>query len=267
MANLCVGHNFRIIIAMRYIILVAVFFAALFCYEYGLARSWDDLDAGEHKIYGREKEEKYPVKTFFVEKEDWENHYSFMFFWLYKYTDYPKYKSMRVLPFYYGLDSKIDNRSMTLLPLLLSYFETDRDQKKSYILFPLYYSSISDNASDRSLLLLIWWGKEQYNYIADSYQTIFSCGNNYAFFCANSPCSVFERLFDVILRQIRILFKQFIYSNTLADLREYHADRDASSFNTGFTAHNINIMADSCKLLHNVPFHISAFRNKFTSPR
>ncbi|MCL2154409.1 MAG: hypothetical protein FWH53_01955 [Leptospirales bacterium] len=156
----------------KYIILIAALFLALCCYEYGFARSWDDLDEGEHKIYGREKEEKYPIKAFFIEKEEWENHYSLMVLWLYKYTDYPKYTSTRFLPFYYGLDSKIDNRSMTLLPLLLSYFETDGDQKKSYIVLPLYYSSISTDTSDRSLLFLIWWGKDFRSNWIDSYQTI-----------------------------------------------------------------------------------------------
>ncbi|MCL1834330.1 MAG: hypothetical protein FWG49_07500, partial [Leptospirales bacterium] len=157
----------------KYLILIILFCSMLCCYEYGFGRSWSDLDAGEHKIYGREKEEKYRVKALVYDVEDWENHYSKMIFWLYKYTDYPKYRSTRFLPFYYGLNSKIDNRTNMLLIPLLSYFETDGDRKKLYIGFPLYYSSVSSNMSDRSLLFLIWWGRESGNNWIDSYQTIF----------------------------------------------------------------------------------------------
>ena len=57
-----------------------------------LSRSWSDLNEGEREIYGSEREEKFPIRTLFMEKEEWDNHYSFMFLWLYKYTDYPKYK-------------------------------------------------------------------------------------------------------------------------------------------------------------------------------
>jgi len=157
----------------RYIILITVFFSILCCYEYGFCRSWNDLDEGEHKIYGREKEEKFPVKAFLIEKEVWENHYSYMVLWLYKYTNYPKYESTRFIPFYYKLNSKIDNRSMTLVPPLLSYFETDGDLENSYIFFPVYYSSISTAKSDRSLLLLIWWGDDNYVKMNYSYLTVF----------------------------------------------------------------------------------------------
>jgi hypothetical protein len=38
------------------------------------ARSWDDLDEGETEIYGREREEKLPLRLFFVQKEKWEGH-------------------------------------------------------------------------------------------------------------------------------------------------------------------------------------------------
>jgi len=156
----------------KYIISVIVFFSIVCCYQYGLGRSWDDLHEGEHKIYGKEKEEKYPVKTLFFEKEDWENHYSLMILWFFKYTNYPRYKSLRFLPIYYGLNSKIDNRYNMFIFPLLSYFETDGNRKKSYIICPLYYSSVSNDMSDRSLFFLIWWGKEQYNYTKYSYQTI-----------------------------------------------------------------------------------------------
>ncbi len=157
----------------KYIIIITVFLSLIINYESGICRSWDDLDEGERDIYGSEREEKFPLKAFFMEKEVWENHYSFMLFWLYKHTDYPKYKSTRLLPFYYGLDSKVDNRSLTVIPPLLSYFETDGTEKTSYILFPLYYSSVDTDESDRSLLFLFWWGREKYSSGANSYQTIF----------------------------------------------------------------------------------------------
>jgi len=118
------------------------------------ARSWDDLDAGEHAIYGSEREEKFPVKALFMEIEEWENHYSFMLLWLFKYTDYPKYKSTRLLPLFYGLDSKIDNRSLKVIPPLLTWLERDGDYYERFILFPLYCSGVDSNESDRSLFWL-----------------------------------------------------------------------------------------------------------------
>ncbi len=157
----------------KYIIVLAVLLSILMNYQSGICRSWDDLDEGEHEIYGSEREEKFPLKAFFMEKEVWDNHYSFMLFWLFKYTDYPKYKSTRLLPFYYGLDSKVDNRSQIIIPPLLSYFETDGTEKTSFIFFPLYYSSLNTDESDRSLLFLLWWGKDKYSSTKTSYQTIF----------------------------------------------------------------------------------------------
>lgn len=137
------------------------------------ARSWDDLDAGEHAIYGSEREEKFPVKALFMEIEEWENHYSFMLLWLFKYTDYPKYKSTRLLPLFYGLDSKIDNRSLKVIPPLLTWLERDGDYYEKFILFPLYCSGVDSNESDRSLFWpLIWWGNSLYESRSSSYQLI-----------------------------------------------------------------------------------------------
>ncbi|MFO1471479.1 MAG: hypothetical protein U1F27_10610 [Turneriella sp.] len=34
-------------------------------------RPWRDLDEGEHEIYGREREEKLPIRMFFVQQEKW----------------------------------------------------------------------------------------------------------------------------------------------------------------------------------------------------
>jgi hypothetical protein len=158
----------------KYIVAITVLLSIVLTYQSGICRSWDDLDEGEHEIYGSEREEKFPVKALFMEKEVWDNHYSFMLFWLYKYTDYPRYKSTRLFPFYYGLQSKIDNRKMTVIPPLLSYFETDGTEETSYIVFPLYYSSLKPGKSDRSILFpFIWWGRDEYRNSVSSYQTIF----------------------------------------------------------------------------------------------
>ncbi len=156
------------------IIFAAVFVSMLISFNAGICRSWDDLDEGEHEIYGSEKEEKFPVKTFFMEKELWDNHSSIMVLWLFKHTDYPRYRSTRFIPFYYNRDSKIDNRSETVWPLFLSYYETDGASQTSAFIFPLYYSSIDADEADRSLLWpFIWWGKNQYKTVNSSYQTVF----------------------------------------------------------------------------------------------
>lgn len=116
-------------------------FVAIFPFSGLTARSWDDLDEGEVEIYGREREEKLPLRLFFVQKEKWEGHESFHALWLYGYTDYPRYRSDRLLPLYYKLHSKIDNRYRFVSPV---YFH-ERDG--------------ADN--DRSLLWLFYWGADE----------------------------------------------------------------------------------------------------------
>ncbi|HPS59433.1 MAG TPA: hypothetical protein PK514_15120 [Spirochaetota bacterium] len=155
----------------KILLFAAVLITLLVSWNNVYARSWDDLDAGEHEIYGSEREEKFPVKALFMEMEEWENHYSFMFMWLFKYTDYPRYKSTMFMPFYYGLESKIDNRSMTVIPPLLTYLERDGTYYKKFILFPLYYSDVDSTETNRSILWpLIWWGNSHYESWRSSYQ-------------------------------------------------------------------------------------------------
>jgi hypothetical protein len=91
------------------------------------ARDWDDLyDKTSESFYGSEKAEKIPSDAWiFYQKENWKDHHSTMILELYKYTDYPKYTSSRMIPFWYGLDSKIDNRSFSFIPITLTYWETD----------------------------------------------------------------------------------------------------------------------------------------------
>lgn len=92
--------------------------------------SWNDLDAPESRVYGSEKEAKYPVNAFFFEREKWEDgsHSSFHVLWFLRGTDYPRYKSFGVLPFYYHLQSKVDNRERSVyFPLMLR--QTDGQER------------------------------------------------------------------------------------------------------------------------------------------
>jgi hypothetical protein len=171
-----------------------LFFAILCATSTIDARSWNDLDEGEVEIYGREREEKLPLRLFFVQKEKWEGHESFHALWLYGYTDYPRYRSDRLLPFYYRLQSKIDNRYRFVSPvyfherdgadndrslLWLFYWGADADRQRDYsLLLPIYYHRklITENqslflspvyarqayatGSDAAILWLIYWGKD-----------------------------------------------------------------------------------------------------------
>lgn len=116
-------------------------FFTLYVVSAAEARAWRDLDEGEHEIYGREREEKLPIRMFFIQQEKWEDHNAFHAFWLYAYTDYPRYKSSRFLPFYYSLSSKTDNRHL--------------------FLSPVYYREIDGKEHDQSLLWLYYWGGEE----------------------------------------------------------------------------------------------------------
>ncbi len=81
-----------------------------------------------------------------------------MVLWLYKHTDCPKHTSYRILPLYYHLASKIDNRRKTVIFPLLTYVKTNGAEATKYILFPAYYSSISNGGYNKSVFLLFWWG-------------------------------------------------------------------------------------------------------------
>ena len=152
--------------------------AALVCLTPALdARSWDDLDEGEVEIYGREREEKLPIRLFFVQKEKWDNHDSFHALWLYGYTDYPRYRSDRLLPFYYRLQSKIDNRYRFISPvyfherdgsdndrslLWLFYWGADTGRQSNYSwIFPFYYNS-NNPADGQSLFVSLLYARETY---------------------------------------------------------------------------------------------------------
>jgi len=125
----------------RQIIVILLFFTAS-AIE---ARSWSDLDADEHEIYGREREEKLPVRLFFIQKERWAEHESFHFFFFWGDKNYPKYKSDRILPFYYTLESKIDNRALLFTPLY--YQERDGGSFEQFFLWLFYRGANSDTHS------------------------------------------------------------------------------------------------------------------------
>ena len=139
------------------------------------ARNWSDLDANEQEIYGREREEKLPLRLFFVQREKWENHDALHILWLWAYKDYPFYRSHTVFPFYYDLASKLDNRYMLLSPayyreidgktlaqsvLWLAYWGNDGDAGSSYhSLIPFYYSSRHGAGTSFLLTPLFWYSK------------------------------------------------------------------------------------------------------------
>ncbi len=135
--------------------------------ERAAARDWSDLDKGERKLIGSEKEKKYDYDWGISYRENWEDHLNWMILWLFKYTDYPRYRSLHVLPFWYHLNSKIDDRGRYFIPLLLHYGSRDADS--STIANPLYYSNISGNDTDRALLYLFWWGRDRGSYADHSY--------------------------------------------------------------------------------------------------
>ncbi|MCB1137728.1 MAG: hypothetical protein KDK23_03190, partial [Leptospiraceae bacterium] len=94
---------------------------------------WDDLQPEPERYYGSEKEKKIPVDAIFWVLEKWEGHYSNQLFWLYKHKDYPRFRSTRFFPFYYNLESKIDEReSFFIMPVpgLFYHRRYDRDETR-----------------------------------------------------------------------------------------------------------------------------------------
>jgi len=119
-------------------------------------RSWNDLDEGEHELFGSEKEEKYTVQSPVMEVEKWENHYSTSCLGL-KYIDYPKYKSTSCL-FYYSIKSKVDNRSYTsCMPLIENEIDGDY-YYRSCLRFAFVSMGDRDYYKKSSCCLLSTWG-------------------------------------------------------------------------------------------------------------
>lgn len=95
-------------------------------------------------FFGSEKDKRYYINALIVEGERWDGHSSLMFLWLFKSTDYPKFTSARILPFYYKADSKISDRYIRSVPILLFYHE--HDGSETVTVNPLfgYYTNTSD---------------------------------------------------------------------------------------------------------------------------
>jgi len=92
---------------------------------------------------------------FFVQKEKWQDHDALHVFWLYGYTYYPKYKSNRLLPFYYRLQSKIDNRDLFLSPIYHS--EIDGNERDRSVMWMYYWGNNTDTNENYSLLLPLYY--------------------------------------------------------------------------------------------------------------
>lgn len=85
---------------------------------------WSDLQRDPGALYGSEKDEKYSVNALIVEIEDWDDHYSLSTFFLYRYTNYPKFTSHRFFPFFENLSAKNDARFKNYT-FPLYYYKTD----------------------------------------------------------------------------------------------------------------------------------------------
>ncbi len=183
---------------------------------------WSDLFEGEKKVYGSEKEEKFPVNMGpFGEKEQWADHYSCMILSFFKYSDYPNYSRTYVLPFYYSIKSKLDNREKTwgfLWPGLYYYHRIDGARELT-VHVPFYYSSLTETEKDRSILYLIWWGStdNKNDGINNSYYGIYplfnrSINKNVKTGYEKSKVAIYPLLF--YWRQTTNTFNGSSYSNT-----------------------------------------------------
>lgn len=149
------------------IVLTCIVFFFLCAATNAFSRSWSDLDEDESKdVFGSEREAKYPINAFIVEREKWENHSSLMLFWIIKSTDYPKYDSFRFLPFWYSKDSKIDNRALRLIPLTLTYWSRDGDDRfRAWYLPPFIvsYENVKNDEHVNGSLFHFYYSDKIYN--------------------------------------------------------------------------------------------------------
>jgi len=179
---------------------------------------WSDLDELDSDFRGREKEERV-IDAFFAEREKWEDHYACMLFWLFKHTDYPKYTSTRLLPFWYSKTSKIDNRSLTWF--LLYYRETDGPWERR-LFFPLYQSTTdtSRNSADRTLLYLYWWGGKSESSREESYHYFIPLVFHNA-----------SRVRDGTDRESSLLFIPLLYRSGKESHNQEYGNGNAEEFN------------------------------------
>lgn len=118
---------------------------------------FDDLYEEDRKFYGSEREKKFPISALVVEKEKWKDHEAWSVFWLYGWKEYPRYRSRRLLPFYYHVESKIenDNREKTFL---LPFYYYRRDGASKLIVTPvgMHSSNEMENFNLYGWFLLRW---------------------------------------------------------------------------------------------------------------
>lgn len=132
--------------------------------------NWNDLDENaRERIYGSEKEKKFPVSNPLLQVESWENHFSVNVLYLYRYTNYPAFRSHRFLPefapFIYSLKSKKDNRSKSwIFPLW--YSKTDGDYNIN-ITLPGYIKR-DKGELDTSFLYLFYAGYHERSISGDN---------------------------------------------------------------------------------------------------
>ncbi|MBI39825.1 MAG: hypothetical protein CMF59_09510 [Leptospiraceae bacterium] len=109
---------------------------------------WSDLHPEPQTYYGSEKAKKVPVDAIFWVQEDWEGHYSNQLFWIYEYTEYPRFVSTRFFPFYYSLDSKIDEReSVFVMPFPGLFYHRRFDSDETRINSTFWFSRDNRNTN------------------------------------------------------------------------------------------------------------------------
>ncbi len=158
-------------IIITYYVLVLLLFFSVFAVKAAILSDWDSLFEEDKQYFGSEKEQKFPINAFIVEKEKWQDHSSLMIFWLFKNTNYPKYTSIRILPFYYNISSKVDDRSITAFPILLFYYETFNQQ--SVLLNPVLSFGndlrfAENNNYNWNMSLLHYYSKEKSHYVNET---------------------------------------------------------------------------------------------------
>lgn len=208
-------------ILKKYLIIITMFFVLPLgvLAEESRHGDWDDLDEGEHELYGSEKEDKV-TDALFARRESWDNHYACTIFWLYKYTNYPRYTSTRILPFWYHKQSKIDNRSLTW-SFLFYYKEIDGPWSRK-VIFPVYQSTLDTGVKsvDRKLFYLYWWGHENSSYYDRSYNYFFP------FFFYNKQNTVGSPDYKRSLVFFPFLYSAVkVYSHNWSDNKSVETDR------------------------------------------
>ncbi|TGL64945.1 LA_1737 family protein [Leptospira jelokensis] len=109
------------------------------------AKTWPDLESEQEvKIYGSERSAKFKASNIFYDMEDWKDHYSVRALGIYRYYDYPLAKSKTIFPFYYHIQSKIDNREYKRIINVNVTKENDSVQKS---FFPFVFWGNRPNTS------------------------------------------------------------------------------------------------------------------------